>query len=116
MIHYISNKENGIFNGAYKRKEKLGILNNNYNYPGIEYMKKPIEEMSTKYYKYNSISHVPKIVHLFKKLPIGLKEKPTEKVGKNFLNLMINSTDDKVTEFMKNELNLNEEINELYFK
>ena len=116
MIHYISNKENGIFNGAYKRKEKLGILNNNYNYPGIEYMKKPIEEMSTKYYKYNSISHVPKIVHLFKKLPIGLKEKPTEKVGKNFLNLMINSTDDKVTEFMKNELNLNGEINELYFK
>ena len=116
MIHYISNKENGIFNGAYKRKEKLGILNNSYNYPGIEYMKKPIEEMSTKYYKYNSISHVPKIVHLFKKLPIGLKEKPTEKVGKNFLNLMINSTDDKVTEFMKNELNLNEEINELYFK
>ena len=116
MIHYVSDRENNIFNGANKRKEKLGILNNNYSYPGIEYMKKPIEEMSTKYYKSNSISRIPKIVYLFKKLPIELKEKPTEKVAKSFLNLMINSTDDKVTKFVKNELNLNGEINEIYFK
>ena len=116
MIHYVSDRENNIFNGANKRKEKLGILNNNYSYPGIEYMKKPIEEMSTKYYKSNSISRIPKIVYLFKKLPIELKEKPTEKVAKSFLNLMINSADDKVTKFVKNELNLNGEINEIYFK
>ena len=116
MIHYVSDRENNIFNGANKRKEKLGILNNNYSYPGIEYMKKPIEEMSTKYYKSNSISRIPKIVYFFKKLPIELKEKPTEKVAKSFLNLMINSTDDKVTKFVKNELNLNGVINEIYFK
>ena len=117
MINYLSNRENNIFNGANKRKEKSGILNYNYSYLGIEYMKKPIKEMSTKYYyKSNSISHIPKIVYLFKKLPIGLKEKLTEKVAKSFINLMINSIDDKVTKFVKNELNLNGEINEIYFK
>ena len=116
MINYVSNKDNDIFYGAHKRKEKLDILNNNYKYPGIEYMKKPIKEISDKYYDSNSISHVPKLVDLFRKLPIGLKEKPTEKVAKTFINLMVNSIDENVTNFIKNQLNLYEEIDEVYFK
>ena len=116
MINYVSNKDNDIFYGVHKRKEKLDILNNNYKYPGIEYMKKPIKEISDKYYDSNSISHVPKLVDLFRKLPIGLKEKPTEKVAKTFINLMVNSIDENVTNFIKNQLNLYEEIDEVYFK
>ena len=116
MITYISNRDKNIFNGASKRKEKLKILNENYKYPGIEFMKKPIKDISEKYYDSNEISHVPKIVNILKNLPIGLKGDPAENVAKRFYKIIVESKDSNVFQFMKDNLSLKKEIDSLYFK
>ena len=101
MITFVSQNNKNIFIGLNKRKEKLKKLNEKYNFKGIEYMKKPIEEMTKNYYDSNIISHVSKIVDIFRRQPIGLNGDPAEDIAKRFYNIIIKSKDNNVLIFMK---------------
>ena len=114
MITFVSENNKNIFIGLNKRKEKLKKLNEKYNFKGIEYMKIPIEEMTKNYYDSNIISHVPKIVDIFRRQPFGLNGDPAEDIAKRFFNITIKSKDNNVLIFMKEHLFLKKEIEKLY--
>ena len=116
MINFVSKKNAKIFQGLSKRKEKLKKINNNYQYDGIQFMKKPIEEIAKKYYDANSIFHVPEYVKVIRDKPYGLDKDPAEDIAKKYYNIIVKSKDEKVFDFMKRQLFLKKEIDDLYLK
>ena len=114
MIQYIEKKDKNFFFGLFKRKKKIDKLINNFNFPQIRYMEKPIQEISEKYYNSNNISHVPTIVENMKKNPYGILDLSNKDVAKKFYDIMVNSKNDNVFSFLIQELNIEKEIDSIY--
>ena len=73
MIQFIQERDKNIFKCISKRKKKIEILNKNYEYKNIEFIRKLISEITEKYYHSNILSHVPKIVSLVNGKPFDSK-------------------------------------------
>ena len=114
MISYVSQKDEDIFTGLKKRKEKLFKLNTYYEFKDIDFMKNPIKELTDKFYNSNYISHIPKIVEKIKKEPIGLNKDYEKIIEKEFYRIMIDSKKSEVKNFLETKLDLREEIKKLY--
>ena len=117
IINFVSKKNEQFLLGIFKRKDKLQKINNEYSFEGCEYMKDPIKDICDKYYKSNFTAHIPDIINILKGLPIGLKNDYPEEIAKKFYNIMINSRKEKgkVLNFLIEELNIKDKINEIYF-
>jgi len=116
MISFVAKRDKTIFKGYIKRKQKLEVLNQKYNYDGIIYMKKPIEEITNNYYSSNSKSHVPQIVKIIRGKPFGLVEDPAGEIAKRFFKIMITDKNNDAINFINEKLSIKKEINELYLK
>ena len=114
MIDYINKKNKFLLKGLSKRKDKLYKINANFNFKDIEFMRMPFKEIVDRYYNSNSRSHVPEIVNYFKRQPYGLNPDPAGKILKKYYEIMIDSKQEEVLNFLSNTLNLNNEINTLY--
>ena len=117
IINFVSKKNEQFLLGIAKRKAKLEKINNKYSFEGCKYMKDPIKDICDKYYKSNFIIDIPDIINILKGLPIGPKNDYTEEIAKKFYNIMINSRNEKenVLNFLIEELNIKDKINEIYF-
>ena len=117
IINFVSKKNEQFLLGIAKRKAKLEKINNEYSFEGCKYMKDPIKDICDKYYKSNFTAHIPDIINILKGLPIGLKNDYPEEIAKKFYNIMINSRKEKqkVLNFLIEELNIKDKINEIYF-
>ena len=114
MLNYVNKEENSLFKFTIGRKKKLAILQERYEYKNIYYMKKPISEIKDKYYNANKKSHVPNIVNIIRDGPFGLMGDPSEEIALKYYNIIINSKNNDVFDFIKNKLNIIEEIKKLY--
>ena len=114
MLNYLNKEENSLFKFTIGRKKKLAILQERYEYKNIYYMKKPISEIKDKYYNANKKSHVPNIVNIIRDGPFGLMGDPSEEIALKYYNIIINSKNNDVFDFIKNKLNIIEEIKKLY--
>ena len=114
MINFVNKKNVKLLANLSKRKEKLNKINDYFDFKGIEFMKKPFKEILDRYYNSNSRSHVPDIAKNVKQQPLGLTNNPSEIILKKYYDVMIDSKQDKVLEFLSNELDLKNEINKLY--
>ena len=114
MIDYISLKNKKIFAGLSKRKEKLMQIKKSYNYTNIEFMKIPINDIIDKYYDSNIISHVPKMVSSLFERPYGISENNELIIQKDYFRIL-SIKNEEVEKFIINELNLINEIKQIYF-
>ena len=114
MIAFVNNKNNKFLYGLTKRKEKLDKINAQFDFKGIKFMKKPFKEICDRYYNSNSRSHVPEIAENLKKEPFGLKTDQEEIILKKYYEIMIDSKNEEVFKFLSKDLNLKEEIKDLY--
>jgi hypothetical protein len=114
MIQFVQKRNKYIFQGISKRKEKIKILNNNYEYKEFEFMRKPISEIAEKYYNSNILSHVPKIVSIVNGTPFGLLKDPVGEISKRFYQIIIDSKSNNVFNFIQEKLNIKVEIRNLY--
>jgi len=114
MIAFVTIKDKTIFNGYFRRKDKLEVLSQKYKFEGIEYMKEPIKIIIENYYSSNSKSHVPQIVKIIRGKPFGLVGDPAGEIAKRYFKIMINSTDNNVIDFITKKLSIKKEINEIY--
>ena len=117
IINFVSKKNEQFLLGIAKRKAKLEKINNEYSFEGCKYMKDPIKDICDKYYKSNFIIDIPDIINILKGLPIGPKNDYPEEIAKKFYNIMINSKKEKekVLNFLIEDLNIKDKINEIYF-
>ena len=114
MIDLVNEKNGKLLQGLSKRKEKLDKINKNFDFKNIEYMRKPLKEISDKYYHSNSRGHIPDIVKDLKQKPFGLKIDQAGIILKKYYEIMVDSKQDKVFEFLSNIKNIKQEINKLY--
>ena len=114
MIQFVQKRNKYNFQGISKRKEKIKILNNNYEYKEFEFMRKPISEIAEKYYNSNILSHVPKIVSIVNGTPFGLLKDPVGEISKRFYQIIIDSKSNKVFNFIQEKLNIKVEIPNVY--
>ena len=115
MIEYVEDKDKKIFNGISKRKEKLKIINEKFNFKDIQYMQRAIDELKEKYYNSNILSHVPDYVQSIQEKPYGLISDPEGRIAKKYYKIMIESKDERVLDFMINHLYIKKEIKSIYF-
>ena len=117
IINFVSKNNEQFLLGISKRKTKLEKINNEYSFEGCKYMKDPIKDICDKYYKSNFIIDIPDIINILKGLPIGPKNDYPEEIAKKFYNIMINSKKEKekVLNFLIEDLNIKDKINEIYF-
>jgi len=114
MINFVNKKNDKLLAGISKRKEKINKINKYFKFDGIEFMQKPFQEICYRFYNSNSRSHIPDIAKDVKKLPIGLNNDPAETILKKYYEVMIDSKDEKVLDFLLNQLKIKGEINDLY--
>ena len=114
MLQFVQERDKNIFQGISKRKKKIEILNKNYEYKNIEFMRKPISEIAEKYYYSNILSHVPKIVSIINGKPFGMLKDLIGDVSKRFYKIIIDSKSDDVFNFIQDKLNIKKEIDNLY--
>ena len=114
MIDFVNKKNNKLLIGLSKRKEKLEKINQNFNFKGIEYMRKPFREICARYYNSNLKSHTPDIATDFHKKPFGLVIDPEESILKSYYETMIDSKDNQILSFLTNELKIKNDIRKLY--
>ncbi len=114
MIEYVENRDKKILNGISKRKEKLQIIIDKFNFNDIQYMQGAINDLREKYYNSNNLSHVPSHVQSIKKMPYGLVVDPEGSIAKKYYKIMIQSKDDRILNFMINHLNIKKEIKSIY--
>ena len=114
MIDFVNSKNNKFLYGLTKRKEKLKKINDKFDFAGILFMKKPFKEICDSYYNSNSRSHVPVIAENLKNQPFGLKIDPEGIILKKYYEIMIDSKNEEVFNFLSKDLNLKEEIKNLY--
>jgi len=114
MLQFVQERDKNIFQGISKRKKKIEILNKNYEYKNIEFMRKPISEIAEKYYYSNILSHVPKIVSIINGKPFGMLKDLIGDVSKRFYKIIIDSKSDDVFNFIQDKLNIKKEIDTLY--
>ena len=114
MIDFVNEKNGKLLSGLSKRKEKLDKINQYFNFKGIEYMQKPFREIYSKYYNFNIKSYTPDIANDLHKKPFGLKGDPEGSILKSYYEIMIDSKDNKILDFLTNELKLKKEIRNLY--
>lgn len=114
MIDLVNEKNGKLLQGLSKRKEKLDKINKNFDFKNIEYMRKPLKEISDKYYHSNSRGYIPDIVKDLKQKPFGLKIDQAGIILKKYYEIMVDSKQDKVFEFLSNIKNIKQEINKLY--
>ena len=115
MIKYVNNKNSQFLEGTDKKKDKVLKIINEYRFGEYEYMRNPLREINDKYSSSNTISHTPKIIQKYREQPFGLEEEPVENVAKIYYEIMIESKGENVYSFLKEKLNLEEEIKNLYF-
>ena len=77
-------------------------------------MQKPFQEICNKFYNSNSRSHISDIAKDVKKQPIGLNNDPAGTILKKYYEVMIDSKNEKVLDFLLNQLKIKGEINDLY--
>lgn len=114
MIRYVKEKDENILNGISKRKEKLKIIFEKFNFKDIPYMRPAIVELSRKYYNSNILSHVPDYVQSIKKKPYGLISDSEGNIAKKYYQIMIESKDERILDFMINNLYIRKEIISIY--
>ena len=114
MIDFVNKKDEKLLVGLSKRKDKLNKINECFDFKDIQFMKKPLREICEKYYNSNIRSHVPDIAKIVQQQPIGLKNDPAGIILKKFYQVMIDSKQAEVLNFLSNQLNIREEINNLY--
>ena len=114
MIIFVNNKNNKLLKGINKRKDKLNKINNEFTFKDIEYMKNPFKEICNRYYGANIRSHVPDLAKKIKEQPVGFNQVPAEAILKNYCNVMIDSKNDQVIDFLTKELNIIGKIKNLY--
>jgi len=114
MIIFVNNKNNKLLKGINKRKDKLNKINNEFTFKDIEYMKNPFKEICNRYYGANIRSHVPDLAKKIKEQPVGFNQVPAEAILKNYCNVMIDSKNDQVIDFLTKELNITKKIKNLY--
>lgn len=114
MINFVNKKNGKLFAGLSKRKEKLNKINKCFKFDGIQFMQKPFKEICDKYYNSNIRSHIPDIAKNIKGQPIGLNNDPAGTILKKYYEVMIDSKDKKVFDFLLNKLSIKDEINDLY--
>lgn len=76
-------------------------------------MQKPFQEICNKFYNSNSRSHISDIAKDVKKQPIGLNNDPAGTILKKYYEVMIDSKNEKVLDFLLNQLKIKGEINDL---
>ena len=114
MIDFVNEKNGKLLSGLSKRKEKLDKINHCFNFKGIEYMQKPFREICSKYYNFNTKSYTSDIANDFHQKPFGLIVEPEGAILKSYYEIMIDSKDNKILDFLTNELKLKKEIRNLY--
>ena len=114
MINFVNKKNGKLLAGISKRKEKINKINQCFKFDGIEFMKKPFQEICNRFYNSNSRGHIPDIAKDVKKLPIGINNDPAGTILKKYYEVMIDSKDKKVLDFLLNQLKIKGEINDLY--
>ena len=114
MIDFVNEKNGKLLSGLSKRKEKLDKINQYFNFKGIEYMQKPFREICSKYYNFNTKSYTSDIANDFHQKPFGLIGEPEGAILKSYYEIMIDSKDNKILDFLTNELKLKKEIRNLY--
>ena len=114
MINFVNTKNGKLLEGLKKRKEKLKKINESFDFKGIEFMRKPFQEICDKYYHSNSRSHVPDIANNLKKRPYGFISDPENEILKKYYEIMIDSKQENILNFLANTLNLKNEIKALY--
>ena len=114
MIAFVNSKNEKFLYGLTKRKEKLNKINDKFDFEGIIFMKKPFKEICDRYYNSNSRSHVPDIAENLKNKPFGLTFDPEGIILKKYYEIMIDSKNEEVFNFLSKDLNLKEEIKHLY--
>ena len=114
MIGYVKEKDENLLNGISKRKEKLKVIIKKFNFKDIRYMRNAIDELNYKYYNSNITSHVPDYVQSIKKKPYGLITDPESNIVKKYYQIMIESKDERILDFMINHLFIRNEIRSIY--
>ena len=114
MINYVKIKNGKLLEGLTKRKEKLNKINESFDFKDIEFMKKPIQEISYKYYHSNTRSHVPDVANTMKDIPFGLISDPAGVILNKYYQIMVDSKKEGVLNFLSNTLKIKNEINNLY--
>ena len=77
-------------------------------------MKNPFKEICNRYNEANIRSHVPDLAIKIKEQPVGFNQVPAEAILKNYCNVMIDSKNDQVIDFLTKELNIIGKIKNLY--
>lgn len=114
MINFVNKKNSKLLKGLSKRKDKLNKINMSFDFKDVEFMKKPFQEICDRYYHSNSRSHVPDIAKSLKNQPVGLCSDPAGIILNKYYEVMIESKQEGVLNFLINTLNLKSEINSLY--
>ena len=114
MINYVKIKNGKLLGGMTKRKEKLNKINESFDFKNIEFMWKPNQEISYKYYHSNTRSHVPDVANTMKNIPLGLISDPAGMILNKYYQTMVDSKHEEVLNFLSNTLNIKNEINSLY--
>ena len=115
MVGYVEEKDKNIFNGIFKRKEKLKVIIEKFNFKDIQYMKRAIEELKEKYYNSNIFSHEPDYIRLIQEQPYDLIADLEGYIANKYYKLMIDSKDKRIYDFMINHLYIKKEIKSIYF-
>ena len=115
MVGYVEEKDKNIFNGISKRKEKLKVIIEKFNFKDIQYMKRAIEELKEKYYNSNIFSHEPDYIRLIQEQPYDLIADLEGYIANKYYKLMIDSKDKRIYDFMINHLYIKKEIKSIYF-
>jgi len=100
MINFVNKKNHKFLAGISKKKEKINKINKYFKFEGIEFMQKPFQEICNKFYNSNSRSHIPDIAKDVKKQPIGLNNDPAGTILKKYYEVMIDSKNEKVLDFL----------------
>ena len=114
MIGYVKEKDENLLNGISKRKEKLKVIIEKFNFKDIQYMRHAIDELNYKYYNSNITSHVPDYIQSIEKKPYGLITDPEANIAKKYYQIMIESKDERILDFMINHLFIRNEIKSIY--
>lgn len=114
MINFVNKKNCKLLEGLTKRKDKLNKINKSFDFKDIEFMRKPIQEISFKYYHSNTRSHVPNVANNIKNKPFGLISDPAGVILNKYYDIMVDSKHEQVLNFLSNSLNIKNEIRNLY--
>lgn len=79
-------------------------------------MKEPIKNMAQKLYYSNYISHTPDILQKMNNNPYGLGSDINKKdIIRKYYDLIVKSKEKSVVDFLKEKLNIENEVEKIYF-